>query len=240
MQSQDLDSQLIMAPRRGDPLYLPPRASKLTRLRVAVRALRVLEKQPDHTVAAPVLSASLDGDIFRRHAAKLLETPAGSALLAERPSLQKSNVDLLALGQLERGTVGRAFAEYFADNKILPFESPYEVRDHGDYLIKWYRETHDLHHIITEYGTDPIGEMEVQAFALGNLGFRVSMLILAFAALLRPMGMPPLWKYWKRLRVAYRRGKQSESLFSVRYEQYLEEKVETLQAALRIPRLPTR
>ncbi|MBL8922118.1 MAG: hypothetical protein JNJ54_24930 [Myxococcaceae bacterium] len=80
----------------------------------------------------------------------------------------------------------------------------------------------------------PIG-MELQAFALGNQGFRVSKMILTFAALFRPHGLPPIYAYWDRLRAAYRRGKQTANLFSVRYDEYLEAPVEALRQALRLP-----
>lgn len=220
-------------------LYLPEGASIFRRLTTAVRALRVLEKHPDDPVAAALLNAGLDGDIYRREATALQQTEFGRALLAERPTLQKGAVDLAALAQLPEGTVGRAFAAYFEQNKIEPFSTPYEIRNEVDYLIKWYRETHDLHHVLTGYAIDAVGEMEVQAFALGNLGFRVSMMILCFAALLRPHNLPPMWKYWDRLKVAYRRGKASENLFTVRYEQHFEATVESLRAKLRIPPLAT-
>jgi ubiquinone biosynthesis protein COQ4 len=202
---------------------------------VAYRALRALEKVQDDPVAGGLMTASLDSDVFQRHAAQLAKTAAGRDLLAERPALHRGSVDLGALSELEEGTVGRAYAQYYVDNGILPFESPYDVRNDGDYLMKWYRETHDFHHIVTEYGTDPVGEMELQAFALGNLGFRHCLFILTLTALLRPLGIAPVWTYWKRLSAAYRRGQRSESLFSVRYEQCLEAKVERLRADLRIP-----
>lgn len=223
--------------RAEDGLYLPEGASIPRRFLVAVKSLRVLEKRPDDPVAAALLNAALDGDVYRRHADRLSKTDFGRALLAERPTLQKGNVDLAALSQYPAGTVGRAFAEYFAQNKIEPFSTPYEIRNEVDYLIKWYRETHDLHHILTGYSTDAVGEMEVQAFALGNMGFRVSVMILSFAALLRPHNLPPMWKYWDRLKVAYRRGQASENLFNVRYETYFEQPVTALQQALRIPPL---
>lgn len=180
------------------------------------------------------MNASLDGDVFRDHAARLTEREAGRALLAERPALHRGSVDLGALSKLDEGTVGRAYAQYYADNGILPFESPYEIRDDGDYLMKWYRETHDLHHIVTAYGTDPVGEMELQAFAMGNLGFRHSLFIMTLTALLRPLGIAPIWTYWHRLRAAYRRGQRAKDLFGVRYERYFEQTVETLRADLNI------
>ncbi len=223
--------------RIEDGLVLPEGASLPTRLRLAIRALRVLDKKPDDPVAAALFNASIDGDIFRRHVDALAKTEPGRELLSERPTLQASNVDLAALGRLPEGTVGRAFAQYFADNKIQPFDTPYEIRNDVDYLVKWYRETHDLHHVLTGYATDSLGEMELQAFVAGNLGLRTSLLILMFAAVLRPHGLPPIWKYSGRLRAAYRRGKQTENLFRVRYERFMEAPVDSLRAELKLPPL---
>jgi ubiquinone biosynthesis protein COQ4 len=223
--------------RPEDGLFLPEGASWPTRLKVAVRALKVLEKQPDDGIAAPLFNASLDGDVFQRHVDALARSAEGRELLAQRPSLQRSNVDLAALARLPEGTVGHAFARYFEVNGIQPFESPYEVRNDVDFLVKWYRETHDLHHVLTGYGTDPVGEMELQAFAAGNLGLRTSRLILLFAALLMPRGLPPVWRYWRKLRAAYRRGQQSDSLVRLRYERLFEAPVEAARQALRIPPL---
>lgn len=223
--------------RLADGLHLPEGAGWFTRLRVAYRALTILSKSPDDPVAAAMLNAALDGDLYRRQAEALSKTEFGQRLLAERPTLQKGSIDLDALATLPEGTVGRAFAEYFVANQIAPFETPYEVRNEVDYLIKWYRETHDLHHVLTGYSTDAVGEMEGQAFALGNQGFRVSKMILTFAAVLRPHNLPPMWRYWSRLKRAYRRGQQTANLFSVRYDEFLEQPVEALRAALKLPPL---
>lgn len=223
--------------RIEDGLFLPEGASLFTRLRVAVRALKVLEKRPDDGIAAPLFNASLDGDIFHRLCTELAKSEDGRELLADRPSLQGSNIDLAALGGLPEGTLGNAFARYFKDNGIQPFESPYEVRNEVDYLVKWYRETHDLHHVVTGYGTDSLGEMELQAFVAGNMGLRTSVLILLFAAVLRPHGLPPIWKYARKLRAAYRRGQRTERLVRVRYERFWESTVETVRQRLGIPPL---
>jgi hypothetical protein len=50
--------------------YLAPEASLLTRLHTAYKALRALEKVQDDPVAGGLLTAALDDDVFRRHAAR--------------------------------------------------------------------------------------------------------------------------------------------------------------------------
>lgn len=221
--------------RIEDGLFLPEDANWFTRLRVAIRALKVLEKRADDGVAAPLFNAALDGDTFGRLVQELAKTEEGRELLSTRPALQGSDVDLEALGALPEGTVGHAFARYFAENGIQPFESPYEVRNDVDYLVKRYRETHDLVHILTGYRTDALGEMEVQAFVIGNLGLRSAGVILAFAAVLMPHGLPPIWKYADRLRDAHRRGKQAKRVVTLRYESHWESRIEDVQRLLDIP-----
>lgn len=223
--------------RVEDGLYLPENAGVFTRFRVAVRALKVLEKKPDDPIAAPLVNASVDGDLFARFVVQFGGDDEGRALLSDRPSLQGAELDLGALGAMAGGTLGYAFSRYFADNKIHPFESPYALRNDVDYLCKRYRETHDLAHVLTGYGTDALGEMELQAFMRGNLGLRQATLILTFAALLRPHGLPPIWKYTDKLKAAEARGKASANLLLPRYERWWGEPVEAVRARLQIPPL---
>lgn len=221
--------------RIEDGLVLPEGAGVLTRLRLAIRALKILEKTPDDGIAAPLFNATIDSAVFEKWANTLSATDEGRTLLADRPSLEARHVDLEALGKLPEGTLGHAFAKYFADNGIHPFKSPYEVRNEVDFLVKWYRETHDLHHIVTGYGTDEVGEMELQAFAAGNLGLRTSLFILTFAAILQPRGLPPIWRYAAKLRAAFKRGKHARPLISVRYERLMTASVDAVKAELKMP-----
>lgn len=223
--------------RAEDGLVLPDGASFFTRLVVAVRALKVLEKKPDDGIAAPLFNAALDGSTFAKLVLRLLGSDDGKALLSERPSLQGRSIHLPTLEALPVDSLGKNFAAYFEKNGIQPFESPYDVRNDVDFLVKRYRETHDLAHVLTGYGTDALGEMELQAFMLGNMGLRTSALILVFAALLRPHGLPPMWKYFDKLKLAYARGKASDLLVRLRYEDFWNATVETVQDRLRIPPL---
>jgi ubiquinone biosynthesis protein COQ4 len=216
-------------------MYLSSDASLSDRFRGALKAFDALQKVPNDPLAGMLLAACLDGDRLQHHAARLLQTEAGRALFAERPEINGATVDLEQLGRYDEGTVGRAFAQYFAENGILPLECEWDVRNDSDYLLQWYRQTHDLHHIIMGYGTDAIGEMEVQAFMMGNIGFRHSVFILVASALVRPAGLPPIWKYWDRLVAAYRRGKRAGDMFAVRFDHSFAATLETLRTELAIP-----
>jgi ubiquinone biosynthesis protein COQ4 len=226
--------QLSSPPSRPeDGLHLPERANVLTRLRIGYRALRILEKKPDDSVAAPVLNASIDGEVFERQVATLGQTADGREILSTRPCM-RDGADLTVLAAMPDGTLGRALARYYQDNGILPFETPYPTHKDVDYLIKRYRETHDLVHVLTDYGTDALGEMELQAFAAGNLGLRTSVMILVFAAILMPHGLPPVWKYAGKLWAAYRRGRASKNILRPYYERYFSWSLDDARSAIEL------
>jgi ubiquinone biosynthesis protein COQ4 len=211
----------VVALDTSDPLFLAEDAGFFARGRAALRAFAVLTKDMAHPIAAPVLNVSMDAEVFARLARQYALTDEGRALLRDQPDLQAASLDLAALQRMPEGTLGKALGHYYKDNGITPFVSSYPVRNDVEYLAKRYREVHDTLHIITGYGTDAISELELQAFVAGNLGLRHPVLILALTAVFMPLGMPPVWRYFDKLRAAYRRGQQSQDVaLKPRYEYY--------------------
>jgi ubiquinone biosynthesis protein COQ4 len=147
-------------------------------------------------------------------------------------------LDLGALERLPEGTLGREFARYFRDNKISPFETTFEIKNDIDFIGKRYRETHDLLHVLTGYGTDVVGEMELQAYVLGILGIRTAVLILLFGMVEQLKGGKPgvgLPAYLRRVRAAYQRGRASQQFLDFWFEHHWETPVATLSARLCAP-----
>ena len=217
---------------------LPKNPSLLRRMAVGWRSLKILEKDPAHPVAGCVFNACLDYGVYAGLVAELQSSDEGRALLAHRPSLQGEELDLSALAALPEGTFGRAVAAYFERNALTPFVTPLELKTDLDYLSKRYRETHDFFHVLSDYGTDFIGEMELQAFAMGNLGIRGPMMILAYGFIgsERAEGDIDRRAYIARTRAAYRVGKASKPLLAFPYEQHWETPLAELRAMLIAPR----
>ncbi|MDI1481214.1 Coq4 family protein [Polyangium sp. y55x31] len=216
---------------------LPANASLFTRIRLAVHALGVLANDPGHTYYGPLVNACLDSETYAKLAEAWREIPETRRLLDERTTLQGRELDLDALARLPPGTLGHEFVRYFRDNGIEPFVTTFPVTNDVDYLSKRYRETHDLFHLITGYATDEPGEMELQAFVLGNLGVRQAVLILAYAVprQLKRSGLKDFGAYVGRLRAAYLRGRHSRELLSVSYEKLWEQPVSALAELLCAP-----
>jgi len=225
-----------MEPSTSEPT-LPANASAVTRLRLSLRALKVLADDPGNTYYDTLVNACLDGETYARLARAWRETAAGRRLLDERPTLQGRDLDLEALAAMPEGSLGHTFVRYFRDNGITPFATTFPIATDVDYLSKRYRETHDLFHVLTGYGTDEPGEMELQAFVLGNLGVRQAILILAYSipGAVRRGGLRGLPAYLGKLRAAFRRGRHSRELLSVGYEELWDQPVSRLTDLLVAP-----
>ena len=65
-------------------------------------------------------------------------------------------VELEKLRSFEQGTLGRAWADFLDENNLQPLTTGMRRK-----------QLHDGIHVITGYGSDLIGEAEVQAFLLG-------------------------------------------------------------------------
>lgn len=216
---------------------LPPNASLITRIRMGVHALKVLSNDPANTYYGPLVNVCMDTETYTKLARSWRETTEGRRLLEERPTLQGRELDLAALERLPEGTLGHEFMRYFRSNGIEPFVTAFPVASDVDYLSKRYRETHDLFHVITGYGTDEAGEMELQAFVLGNLGLRQAVLILAYSVprRIQQRGLKDFGAYLGRLHAAYRRGQRSREMLSVSYEKLWEQPVSVLAELLCAP-----
>lgn len=80
-------------------------------------------------------------------------------------------VELQTLRQLPSDTLGRAWADALDRDQLLPFTGGPRRK-----------QLHDGVHVLTGYGTDAIGEAEVQAFLLGAK-FRLAQVVLGLGTL---------------------------------------------------------
>lgn len=206
-----------------------------TRMKIAFGALKILANEPTNETEATKLNASLDATRYHELAKALRASREGCALLDARPSLQGPEVPLAQLESLPPGSLGHEFASYFKRNGISPFHTTARIESDFDFIGKRYRETHDLFHVLTGYATDVPGEMELQAFVLGNLRLPSTRLILFFSVpMLLKDGVGKFVAYLKRIRRAYVRGKKTRELLSVSYEQYWSTPVPALISQLEI------
>lgn len=222
------------------PVVLPRTA--LGRLTTGLRAFRKLIDNPADPVQGPMFQMCVEHALLRRLTRNLARHGEGRRLLAERPRLNATVTSLEAMRSFPPRSLGHAYATYFDANAIALFEpSRLPVETDHDYVATRLREVHDVVHVVTGYGTDDLGELELQWFNLGNSGFGPLPLIVFVAFFVKGHTKKHggLWKVWKRAYAAYRRGRRSRRLFSIVWEDYWHLPVRDVQALLCAPAEPS-
>ncbi len=167
-----------------------PAASRLARdWSAAFRAIWALRQDNDDTTQVFKIVNALRGPSDLRNIARMRESAIGRAILAERRSMLDVLSDRERLRALPEGSLARVYLAFMereglsADGLADAAEQGYgkrsadpEVRTFGD----WARDSHDLWHVLTGYGRDPLGELCL----LGVLYSQIRSLGTAFIALL--------------------------------------------------------
>ena len=213
----------------------PPPPLQRVHPRRAWRELRALIADPDDTDRAVSLMYAIGRREFEHNFQRLAASPGGRALLAERPCLISAVSDRYALARMPHASLGRAYLDYLERNGFAPdglLVVQYRVqasweREEGmapvDPVRTWYRDRvivlHDLLHVLTDYGTDEVGEGTLLAFSLAQspgrgLGFLTTG---AALELWRTLG----WRWLAYAFRAWRRGRRAMLLVSLPWEELL-------------------
>jgi len=214
----------------------------------ALRALRELVRNPEDTAQVFVIMRALSGDAIGKGAARFGGTATGAELLRNPRDLVAVLTDRSHLAMSPEGSLARAYLDLVGSAGItaeglvsVSEESAHEyaqlTADQGVYA-KRLRDTHDLWHTVTGYGTDTFGEVCVVAFSYAqtrNLGFAVIALIGALKIARVTGESQVLRAAWQ----AYRDGRRAAWLPAVLWEDLLDRPLAEVREALRIA-APTR
>ena len=197
-----------------------------------VRALRLLARvlrDPRDTELVFELFGAVGGDDGPRHFRDFLCAPDGPRLLRARSDLVAALADETTLARLPADSLGGAYLAAMRARGFLP-SSLLAIRDRvqadtakEDAEHEWFYERinvqHDLWHVLTGYGTDPLGEAALLAFSQAQIPNRSFPLLLAGAVLKGPRDWRLSWpRYLWR---AYRRGRRAQLLTAAPLEEML-------------------
>ncbi|MEQ8483019.1 MAG: Coq4 family protein [Pseudomonadales bacterium] len=142
----------------------------------ALREMQALIRDPEDTERVFHIMQALRGGTIRRNLARLARL--NPTLLARREEIITRLSDRDALARLPARSLGRAYLAFCEREGISP-EGLVEAsvaagRRDDDSAQSWLerrgRDTHDLWHAVTGYGTHPTGEVCVVAFSFGQIG----------------------------------------------------------------------
>lgn len=206
----------------------PPAARRFRPVRVFRLLLRVL-RDPGDTRGVFELFASVGGDDGPRHFDAFLAAPEGARLLAARSSLLTALADEAHLASLPSGSLGSTYAASMRARGFRPSgllavreqATPDHAREDDEH--EWFYERlnvmHDVWHVLTGYGVDPLGEAALLAFSQAQIPNRSFPILLLGAIAKGPRSWNLAWpRYLWR---AYRRGRAARLLTAAPLEEML-------------------
>lgn len=216
--------------------------------RRALRAARILARDPDDLAQVFTIIESLSGDTLARTARRLGRTDGGRSLLAKRPSITLRLGDREALERLPEGTLGRAYLAFVLREKIsaegiraagdkgMTFEKP--MPPPLDWIHERMRDTHDLWHAATGYSGDVLGETALLAFTFAQTYNPAIGLIIAIG--LSKTAHAPSGGRAARLTIldGFRRGRKAAWLPQQDWEDLLALPLEEVRCRLRLEAPP--
>ena len=209
---------------------------------VAVRALFDLARDPNDLPKVFKIIESLPGRSSERILARMRSVDSGRDVLVMKPDIGALLSDRAALAAMPAGTVGRAYFELTEAAKITAAgikeasmaerETPLGTGDLR-FVGERMRDTHDLWHTVTGYGTDVLGELALLAFTFAQAPQMGIGLIIGFGYLQRIPSANAL------MRDAYRRGKRATYLPAVAWEELLDQPLDRVRARLGLQDVPS-
>ncbi len=213
--------------------------------RRALRAARILAKDPDDLPQVFTIIESLSFDTLQRVHDRMQKTETGRRMLANKPDIVDRLADRAALAKLPEGTLGRAYLEFVtrenisaegiraAGDKGMTHEHP--VAPELEWVHARMRDTHDLWHAAVGYHGDVLGETALLGFTFAQTWNPAIALILAIG-LGKTIGVAPEAR--KTIVDGFRRGKKAAWLPGEEWESMLELPVAEVRRRLNLDSVP--
>jgi len=172
--------------------------------------------------------------------AKMAADPVGRQILADKPRIRSSSVDVEYLSSLPENTFGHAYAKFLAERGFSPDERP-DVHYVDDpelaYVMLRYRECHDLFHVILDAHTNMLGEIAVKWVEGIQLGLPMCVL----GAIAGPVRLGPVHRqryFSVFLPWSLEQGFKAKFLMNIYYEKHWEDDIDELRKQMNIEPAP--
>jgi ubiquinone biosynthesis protein COQ4 len=206
----------------------------------ATLAVKRLLQDPDDTSQVFKVIEALSGDVIGHTVKRLLNDSSGRALLAEKPNIVTLLNDRKRLSVMPEGSIGHTYYRFIhgqnlsADGLVASSQGSRnyqgfsaDERWTGDRL----RDIHDLQHVLTGYGRDPIGELSLLSFMTTQVPNRGINFIIKMAKRKYQQEIPAL-DINALVLEGQKLGQQAAWMPAIRWEERLTESLEEVRAEL--------
>lgn len=165
----------------------------------------------------------------------LQSVPSAATALEKKTLISSFNLD--EMGQLPLGTLGRSYHDYLKSQNLDPYFYPNIATTNTQQYIRLHLyQSHDLWHIATGFGTDPAGELGLQAFYIAQVPSAVPGIILA-AGILNCVFFHPedLNRRMSAIMLGWNMGKKSKLLFGVEWSGLWSQSLDKIRKDFSIP-----
>jgi ubiquinone biosynthesis protein Coq4 len=201
-----------------------------------VAALGKFLKNPDQLDSVFAVAQSLQNsplaNQMHRH---LLANPQMAELV--ETGWRPPAIDLDALDALPEDSLGHTYARHLKEQGLDPAAliDPSPITSSRDYLVHRLRETHDIVHVLTGFGTDGIGELGLQAFNLAQVRSPLAAMLI-FGGLLKTLeDDEPIAPLLKALSQGFEMGMAARCLIAYRLEDHWERPLGEWRCELGLP-----
>ncbi|HEX4891335.1 MAG TPA: Coq4 family protein [Alphaproteobacteria bacterium] len=209
----------------------------------AYRAIRALFKNKEDTGQVFKIVAALQGNSMANCMARFRSSPVGRQVLAENRQLLATLCNREYLRSLPEDSFGRIYHRFLETEGLsaeglvdASNESPHWEKRQAEFALfaSRVRDSHDLNHVLTGYGRNPLGEICVLTFAYPHTRNRgIGVLILAGMFKLKK-DLPREIPVFRAILEAYRNGKKAAWLPGVDWEAMLKLPLDEVRRTLNI------
>lgn len=206
----------------------------------ALIAIRRLLQNPDDTSQVFKIIQALSGNNIRYPVDRLRREPGGAEMLAIKPDIVAVLNDRERLAQMPAGSIGRAYynfvhRENLSADGLVESSKDSRAKEWFTAEERWtadrLRDIHDLQHVLTGYGRDPVGELSLLAFMTTQVPNRGIDFIIFMAKRKYQREMPKL-DIAALIDEGRRLGKSAAWMLAVPWEDRLHEPLDEVRASL--------
>ena len=210
------------------PFEVPPHILKV------VKGFMTFASDPTQTEAVFDMADGLrKTDLYEQFIEHAHSQPAVAQMLQER--YFSPLIDLEQLLDYPQNSLGYHYAAVMKQAGLQPdFYRTITVIDDYSYIALRLRQTHDVWHIITGFGTDLAGELGLQAFTLAQMRSPLAVAIMSAAMMFALKSSSPLNSFIEAMQQGWQMGENAHPFFAQKWEEGWEKPLFEWRAELKV------